>query len=295
MLVPITVGQRLIITGNNLNAKTIGNLVVGVSYKIQSVTGGSNFETAGAPNNNIGTEFVASSPGTATGTGQASTVEFRQITSIAKNTNNTLKLTFDNQLVFTGASTNIAVRGVAETGLAAKVPTFNFMELVLVQVPKQEPRDYEYTTYKLQEDTVATSSLNKTYMISPMCKNVYVLTPDDNVQLLSNIQMNNYRFSVDNVLQSNRAIQFGVRADSLHELQVLKTYDNKDEPLKSLTGKLLGTGNSKTNDGGSGFGKSYMVMQPTPITERPKLLGLELNSANPMGRVMIYEEEIKRL
>lgn len=224
----------------------------------------------------------------------ANSPEQRQITQIARNANNTLQLTFDANLTFNNNANDITAVGVADASVG-NAPTFNFMELVLHQVPKQDPRDYQYTTYKLQEDTVATQALNKTYMISPMCKNVYVITPDDNTELLSNTVVNSYRFAVDNVLQSNRAIQFGNRADSLHDLQVIKTYDNKDVPLKSLTGKLLGVAPATDDDGGNAFGRSYMVMNPTPITDKPKLLGLELNTGANLGRVMIYEEEVKML
>jgi len=229
--------------------------------------------------------------GNLTGTG----VTQRQITSISKNADNTLAIAFDTDIVSTNAVNDLTAAFVDEANLATKQPVFNFIELVLVQVPKQSPRDYEYTTYRLQEDTINTTALNKTYMISPMTKNVYVCTPDDNVQLLSNTQINSYRFGVDNKLTTNRAIQFGAGTDSLHQLQVLKTYDNKDEKLTSLTGKELLVSAPGQEDGGVAQ-KSFMVMQPVPITPgKAKLLSLELNSQAAMGRVLIFEEEVKML
>ena len=216
----------------------------------------------------------------------------RQIVSIDYNTDYTLKLTFDSGLVFPASSINNVGVSVDET--TSNSPVFNRCELVLVEVDRKTGKNnYQYTTYNLQEDTVATAALNKNYHLSPMTKNVYVITPSSPTQLLSNVVVSSYRTSVNNEFQQNRPVLFGTVRDSLHLSQVMKTYDNKDEPLKNTVGmvSLINRKPNKPFDADNRY--TYMVMEPVPITKDQKLFGLELNGPAAFSRVMIFEELIK--
>ena len=216
----------------------------------------------------------------------------RQILSIDYNTDYTLKLTFDSGLVFAGASTDVAGISVNET--ASNSPVFNRCELVLVEVDRKSGKNnYEYTTYNLQEDTVNTTALNKNYHLSPMTKNVFVITPSTSTQFLSDRVVTSYRTSVNNEFQQNRPVLFGTVRDSLHLSQVMKTYDNKDEPLKNTVGMVTLINRKPNSPFDANNRYTYMVMEPVPITKDQKLFGLELNGPNAFSRIMIFEEIIK--
>ena len=222
--------------------------------------------------------------------------ELRQIVSIDYNTDYSLKLTLDTVITFGNAATDITGNSVDET--ASNAPTFNRCELVLVEVDRKAGKnDYQYTSYHLQEDTVNSASLNKNYYISPMCKNVFVITPKGPTELLSNTPVSSYRMSVNNEYQQNRPVLFGGVRDSLHLSQVMKTYDNKDEPLKNTNGiiSLINTRPNKPYDTGNRY--TYMVMNPTQITQGQKLFGLEMTADgnDVFSRVLIFEEIVKML
>ena len=126
-----------------------------------------------------------------------------------------------------------------------------------------------------------------------MTKNVFVITPDSSTEFLSNTEVTSYRTSVNNEFQQNRPVLFGEVRDSLHLSQVMKTYDNKDEPLKNTVGmvSLINRKPNKPFDTDDRY--TYMVMEPVPVTRDQKLFGLELNGPNAFSRVMIFEELIK--
>jgi len=217
----------------------------------------------------------------------------RQVTEIAENANGTLQLTFDTPLVFTAAAADIVCTSVTETTPSS--PVFNFCELVLHQLEnKQEDGDYEYTSYHLQEDSLSTASLNKGYYVNGMCKNIFVITPANNVDMRSSIQVNSYRTSIDNVYQQNRKIEFGTDRDPLHLSQIVKTWDNRDEMLTNTRGLVPKSENSQVDPFENSL-QSFMICQPCPITASQKLVGIEIESQAPMGRFLLFEEVVKML
>ncbi len=288
---PYYVGQGLeITTDRSLVATSIVANDVCVIVSVSTT----DFTLIGAADNNLGTRFTATGP--ATGTGTVDTIESKQIVGIEENNDGTIALTLDSDLVFKANSTGVLAKSVSET-LANILPTFNFCELVLKQLDpsqKQPSQTYEYSTYHTQEDTLSTSSLVKNYVISPMCKNVFICTPDDSTVLLSNTQVNSYRFSIDNNYQQNRKVEFGVDRDPLHLSQVMKTYDNRDEKLKNTRGFAY-TEDQLEADPFRNDLYTYMLMSPTPITGENKLLGVEMNTQTNLGRFVIFEEVIKQL
>jgi len=217
----------------------------------------------------------------------------RQVIEIAENADGTLNLTFDSNLAFTGASTDVVCKSVDET--TSSSPVFNFCELVLHQLEqKQEDGDYEYSTYHLQEDSLNTTSLNKGYYVNGMCKNIFVITPENNVDMRSSTQVNSYRTSIDNVYQQNRKIEFGTDRDSLHLSQIVKTWDNRDEMLTNTRGLVPKSQNSQVQPFSTSL-QSFMITQPTPITSSQKLVGIEINTETAMSRFLLFEEVVKML
>ena len=223
----------------------------------------------------------------------------KTITGITQNATYQLELTLDSLFSVTGAGA-INVTSATETisgGVPLPTPVFNSCELVLVEVDKKEGvNDYQYTSYALQEDTVATTSLNKNYMLGKMTKNVFVITPSSPGRFMSNSTVSSYRTSIDNVFQQNRPIVFGESRDPLHITQIMKTYDNMDAPLRNLNGTAYQLNqNIEQTTPPVEQKKSYMVMAPVDNLGKEKMFGLELNGPVAFGRVLIFEEFIKML
>jgi hypothetical protein len=241
----------------------------------------------------VGQQLVISSP-QLTGTPVSKT-----ITSITQLATYALELTLSSSITMTGAGAITATSATEPDvgGVLIPTPTFNSCELVLVEVDKREGgNDYQYTSYALQEDTVATTALNKNYMLGKMTKNVFVITPSDSQRFMSNSVVSSYRTSVDNVFQQNRPILFGDTRDPLHITQIMKTYDNMDTKLSNLNGTAYQLNqNIEQSDPAIQQKKSYMVMAPVDNLGKEKMFGLELNGPVAFGRVLIFEEFIKML
>ena len=216
-----------------------------------------------------------------------------QVSSIAQNNDGTLQLDFGTTLNFAGAAQDVVCKSVDEA--APSAPVFNYCELVLHQLEnKQSSGDYEFSTYHLQEDSLSTQALNKGYYVDKMCKNVFIITPKNNVDLRSSTQVNSYRTSIDNVYQQNRKVEFGNGRDPLHLSQIVKCWDNRDEMLTNTRGLIPKSQNSQVAPFVNSL-HTFMVCQPTPITKTQKLVGVELNTQTAMGRFMLYEEVIRQL
>jgi hypothetical protein len=213
----------------------------------------------------------------------------REILGIDTNSSNQLILTIAS-VTLTGAGTVLA-KSVNET--TSNSPVFNYVELVMTRLQDKQPKtSYEYSSYHLQEDTISSASLNKNYMLNPMTKNVFIVTPSSGNTLNSNVSVTDYRFAIDNVSETNRPIKFDTR-DPLHLSQVIKTYNNRDDPLQNFSGLQISPSNTQTNP--SSNSASYMIMTPTPITPGPKMLNVDMNTDSAMGRLFLFEEVVKKL
>lgn len=218
----------------------------------------------------------------------------RKIIGITETATYQLELTLSSSFAVNGAG---VINVTSFTEVANSTPVFNSCELVLVEVDKKQGNnEYQYTSYSLQEDTVATTALNKNYILGKMTKNVFVITPSSSQRFLSNRTVDSYRTSVDNVFQQNRPIKFGSVRDPLHLTQVMKTYDNMDATLRNVNGTAFQLNeNIEQTTPPIQQKKSFMVMTAVDNIGKEKMLGLELNGPDAFGRVLIFEEFIKML
>jgi hypothetical protein len=225
------------------------------------------------------------------------------------------KITYDEitrsiQLTFADA---IAVDGGTATDLsiATRAPTaaptvaFPKADLVLVEVDEvaSPPDEYQYTTYKLQEDTQAATNLNKNYMIGPLCKNVLLCMPaalgaDTPRDLLNKKKVSSYRFSVNNKFLQNRLIPIQSGQDhitGLHQTQIMKSFDNMDADRKG-SGYFLEADNSLAASYKDAQ-VNYTLMTPVPLTGSQKMFGVEINmdAALTVDQLFIFEETLAML
>lgn len=216
----------------------------------------------------------------------------------------TIQLSFNDVLpVAGGDASNMVI--TSRTGAAGPTPVFPKCDLVLVEVDEiaNPPDEYQYTTYKVQEDTQPTANLNKTYQIGPLCKNVMLCMPPAGAganprDLHATKRVDTYRFSVNNKFIQNRLIPTLSGNDhitGLHKTQQMKTFDNMDDKMKG-NGYFFRAG--LRNDTLQPADVDYMLMTPVPLTGSQKMFGVEINmnaGAGNVDQLYIFEETLAML
>lgn len=216
----------------------------------------------------------------------------------------TIQLRFADAIaVAGGTATDLSIATRAPT--TAPTVAFPKADLVLVEVDEvaSPPDEYQYTTYKLQEDTQATTTLNKNYMIGPLCKNVMLCMPPalgagNPRDLLDKKKVSSYRFSVNNKFLQNRLIPVQSGQDhitGLHQTQIMKSFDN-------MEGDRMGSGYFLPADNSLAATYkdaqiNYTLMTPVPLTGSQKMFGVEINmdGALTVDQLFIFEETLAML
>jgi len=217
----------------------------------------------------------------------------------------TIQLSFADAIAVAGGdAANVTV--VSRAPAAAPTAVFPKADLVLVEVDEiaNPPDEYQYTTYKLQEDTQPTANLNKNYMIGPLCKNVLLCMPPalgagNPRDLLNKKKVASYRFSVNNKFLQNRLIPIQSGNDhitGLHKTQIMKAFDNMEDSLMG-PGYFLAADNSLAAEYKDAQ-IDYMLMTPVPLTGSQKMFGVEINmdaAAGNVDQLFIFEETLAML
>ena len=216
----------------------------------------------------------------------------------------TIELSFGAVIPVAGGDASDMVI-ISRSATAAPVPAFPKCDLVLVEVDEiaNPPDEYQYTTYKVQEDTQPTPNLNKNYQIGPLCKNVLLCMPPAGAganprDLHASKRVDSYRFSVNNKFVQNRLIPTlsgGNHITGLHKTQQMKTFDNMDDKMKG-NGYFLRAG--QRNNSMNADDVDYTLMTPVPLTGSQKMFGVEINMNGGAGNVdqlYIFEETLAML
>ena len=129
-----------------------------------------------------------------------------------------------------------------------------------------------------------------------------VITPNGSTGKLSNADYSDSRVSVNGELLTNRNlfVRTELQADRL-----LRYYENSGMQVKNLTAKQIeningdGTATSFNNNGtGRGLLRDFkQITEPLPITQKMKMVEIELNAsaADKLQDILIYTEKIKVL
>ena len=229
-------------------------------------------------------------------------------TSITKitydETNRSIQLTFADALPVAGGDAADMII-VSRAPTTAPTVAFPKADLVLVEVDEvaSPPDEYQYTTYKLQEDTQAAINLNKNYMIGPLCKNVLLCMPpalgaNTPRDLLNKKKVSSYRFSVNNKFLQNRLIPVQSGQDhitGLHQTQIMKSFDNMEDDRMG-SGYFLEADNSLAASYKDAQ-VNYTLMTPVPLTGSQKMFGVEINmdAALTVDQLFIFEETLAML
>lgn len=160
------------------------------------------------------------------------------------------------------------------------------------------PLGIVYETILSEEDNYPQSSqLNRVYEIPPMCKNFYIMFFAQGLRIASREDGSNdleYRFAIDNIEQSTRAIRV---MSPRHKDLVQKVFLNNGELMQNMNERYFSV------VGGiaglqQGIDHNYFIGQPVPFLQRSQKLQIELTrpaGTNLNGRHIIFYDVVKQL
>jgi hypothetical protein len=205
-----------------------------------------------------------------------------------------ITLFFNRNVVSAVANaTTITVKSKGTDRLSYDV---NFAELVLVRknnVPNP-PKQIEYTAYSIEEDHGnSLTTHKKTYFVEPNAQTLYILATNANQDVpLPTQAINSYRISIDGVDQTgNRDIKLG---SALHRERIQRAYDNMGVPYKdSRNAVVLKLTNQET--GNAGVLPMSAIVETMPLTEKTKLVEVEIVGAGALEDITLYKQLIKSI
>ena len=234
------------------------------------------------------------------------------VSSIARNPNNTLNITF------TGEGAGVATQGILAGGLPAGDSLYNCIvnyeqkiypanplgvvgnvvinsvELVAhVNDSGSAPPAISYTTFLSEEESYPSqNTINKYYAIEPACKSV--LLAFTNYGAVSRDPLEKYRLTLDGHEITTRAV---VRGGSIHNDLVAKTFLNRGQRFHSINEKIFNTDACLKNTSNGGD-DCFMIMIPIPFKNQIQRLGIELEASNGQvlgGQHILYKEVARQI
>ena len=190
----------------------------------------------------------------------------------------------------TGANSifeNVALGHQAATSIGLQV---NKVELVAkkTQVNVQSP--LQYTSYMVQEDTVASATqINRTYNLPPNTLNCVILFPNP---VFSSEPLSSYRIIVNGDNLSTRDI---VYKTGLHYDLLSRYMANRGKVLRNVK-EIIEVATNNPTEGGAANANLVMIAFPCPVSPNSSILNIELEgSAALSGKINIYSEVAKQL
>ena len=207
---------------------------------------------------------------------------------------NSKKLTlFFNQSITPGVGGNISAVLVGAKATDQLSYDVNFAELVLVRRQvANPPKQIEYTAFSVEEDHGnGLTNHKKTYFVEPNCQTLYIIAAESTTDVARPTQaINSYRISIDGVDQTgNRDVKLG---SALHRDRIQRAYDNRGVPYKdSRNAVVLKLTNQET--GNAGVLPMSCIVETMPITEKQKLVEVDIQGAGALDQIILYKELIK--
>ena len=234
---------------------------------------------------------------TITGTANVPANTTRQITGLNYRGDNKFDITISASIATTGGNnaTGVTVKGINDAKASAQI-IYNSCELVLMKNSVSKPLGgVEYITYEVEEDSLGNvAQVNKDYMLNSNCQNVYMVFPSDNKIILSNRQINSYRFSIDGVNSTNRRITT-LYNSGLHLNQLMKVFENGQYEMENTR-----KSNININQIGvsleSAATVNYMIAEAIPLKGSPTQFNIDVtgNAAN-LDRMLLFKEIVRKL
>lgn len=215
-------------------------------------------------------------------------------------------LTFKNSWGNGAVANSFKIQPVADADITSSF-VMNQAQLTLHalskdKIPANLPK-LEWSVYDLERDSAGgRQNFRKNYELLPEAYSMLVITPNGATGKLSNADYSDSRVSVNGELLTNRNlfVRTELQADRL-----LRYYENSGMQVKNLTAKQIeningdGTATSFNNNGtGRGVLRDFkQITEPLPITQKMKMVEIELNAsaADKLQDILIYTEKIKVL
>lgn len=182
---------------------------------------------------------------------------------------------------------NVALSHQAPNSIGLQV---NKVELVAKKTSVNNKAPLQYTSYMVQEDTVAPNILlNRTYNLPPNTLNCVVLFPNP---VYSSEPLDNYRIIINGDNISTRDIFY---KSGLHYDLLARYMANRGSVLRNVREQMETALNNPT-EGGAATANIVMLAFPVPVSPNSSILNIELEgSANLSGKINIYSEVAKQL
>ena len=210
---------------------------------------------------------------------------------------NSKKLTlFFNQSVTPGVGGNISAVLVKSKRTDQHSYDINFAELVLVRKNNVEnpPKEIEYTSFSVEEDHGnGLTTHKKTYHVEGNAQTLYIVGSNANQDVpLPTQAFSSYRISVNGVDQTgNRDVKIG---SAFHRERIERAYNNRDVPFKDARlGVVLKTTNQEYAN--AGVLTMSAIVETLPLTDRPKLVEVEIVGAGALSDITLYKELVKSI
>ncbi len=202
-----------------------------------------------------------------------------------------IKLTFATAVRTVGNThTMINISAVQKAPDTATV-SINGVELVAYRREDMDtgPSEIQFLAYNSDFDSYApTQNLNRQYYLPPNTLNAFILFPSP---IYSMEPISDYRFSINNVPTTNRAIEV---KSGLHYDNLMKTFINAGSQVRDF-GETYDDFRSNSNDNASKQG-AILLATPVPVSGAMSQFGLEINATgNLSGNHCIYSQHIKKV
>ena len=223
-------------------------------------------------------------------------INTRVISSIVRNNDNTLLITFDGDIIGGAlpAANTIWTLTVAYLDANAVAPiSIEGVELVAhISSEMSGPQAITYSTMLSEEDNYPVqNSINRYYYIEPACKGVMVAFTANGA--VSRDLIKSYRITIDGHEISPRDIAVG---GSLHKDLIQKHFLNRGQVVHSINELLP---DYDTNRGNAVVTtRVHVVAFPVPFVNRRQQVGIELTATdgqNLGGQHIIYKEVLKSI
>lgn len=224
-------------------------------------------------------------------TGAAQGTEHCRIQSIESTADGEIQLTFASKVRTVANGNSLTGISVIQKAPDTQTVEINGVELVAYRREDMDsgPSEIQFLAYNSDFDSYApTQALNRQYYLPPNTLNAFVMFPSP---IYSMEAITDYRFSINNVPTTNRAIEV---KSGLHYDNLMKTFINAGSQVRDF-GETYDDFSGNSNVDGTKQG-AIILATPVPVSGSMSQFGLEINaSADLTGNHCIYSQHIKKV
>ena len=216
----------------------------------------------------------------------------RKITQCLKQADGTVKVVYDDVITAAADGDVLLIRRRGAGNITVSFPS---AEIVLKRVinPGPAPDRLQYMTITTEQFTSGTAITNfeRMFQLEPEAMNFYVMFPDsDYAYSQDGPSITDVRFRLDNkdLTDRNYAIHKVLYNDRLNMLML-----NSGYAVKDIRGVLYSNYELENND--QSDVRATVLGNPVPITQREKLLQINIDSTSGIEQMNVYKQVLRVL